>query len=245
MTSFRQRLVRVAPSALLGLLRQAQSGDLFSEHGQLSFSQEGEDLLIERLTEDQETGFYVDVGAHHPTRFSNTYKLYRRGWRGINIDPTPGVMGLFRKKRPRDINLDIAIADKPGHAMLHVFDEPALNSTNSELSATRAADTDYRLLKSIEVPAAPLRDVLLEFLPPDYGRIDLMTIDVEGADFDVLRSNDWSLFRPRILIFEALSSSLEDVMASDELEYLSERGFTLYAKLVNSVILTDSHSGTS
>src|SRR5690554_6253894 len=75
-----------------------------------SYSQEGEDILLEKLFEGKNDGFYVDVGAHHPRRFSNTYLLYRRGWRGINIDAMPGSMAEFRRLRGRDINLEIPIS---------------------------------------------------------------------------------------------------------------------------------------
>ena len=38
-----------------------------------SFSQEGEDQILERLLDSNSNGFYVDIGAHHPIKFSNTY----------------------------------------------------------------------------------------------------------------------------------------------------------------------------
>ena len=53
----------------------------------LSFSQEGEDLILNRFLGKKEKGFYVDIGAHDPKRFSNTNIFYERGWTGINIDP--------------------------------------------------------------------------------------------------------------------------------------------------------------
>jgi hypothetical protein len=75
-----------------------------------SWSQEGEDLILARIFGDKPDGFYVDVGAHHPKRFSNTYYFYRRGWRGINIDAMPGSMLAFNRLRPSDINIEL-IAD--------------------------------------------------------------------------------------------------------------------------------------
>jgi hypothetical protein len=77
-----------------------------------SYSQEGEDRILLRPFENCKDGFYVDVGAHHPTRYSNTYLFYRMEWSGINIDAAPGSMNLFKKKRPRDINLEVAISDR-------------------------------------------------------------------------------------------------------------------------------------
>ncbi|MDX9799068.1 MAG: hypothetical protein RBT05_09445 [Bacteroidales bacterium] len=82
----------------------------FMGFGSISFSQEGEDMLLSKLFELNEKGFFVDIGAHHPIRFSNTYKLYLKGWRGINIDAMPNSMDLFKKYRSEDINLEIPIA---------------------------------------------------------------------------------------------------------------------------------------
>ena len=61
----------------------------------MSYSQQGEDMILKSLFQDHQSGFYVDVGAHHPSRFSNTYFFYLRGWRGINIDAMPGSMAAF------------------------------------------------------------------------------------------------------------------------------------------------------
>ena len=73
----------------------------FDGYAKKSYSQEGEDLLVDRFLDCKPLGFYVDVGARRPKRFSNTYRLYRRGWRGLNIDANPGSMAPFRRIRPR------------------------------------------------------------------------------------------------------------------------------------------------
>ncbi|HIB94217.1 MAG TPA: SAM-dependent methyltransferase, partial [Candidatus Lambdaproteobacteria bacterium] len=101
------------------------------------FSQEGEDVILRRIFEDQKNGFYIDIGAHHPKRFSNTYYFYDRGWEGINIDATPGSMKIFQKFRPRDINLEIAISEKEQQLTYFMFNEPALNSFSKSLSDKR------------------------------------------------------------------------------------------------------------
>ena len=67
-----------------------------NSHENIYFSQEGEDVILRRIFEDQKNGFYIDIGAHHPKRFSNTYYFYDRGWEGINIDATPGSMKFFK-----------------------------------------------------------------------------------------------------------------------------------------------------
>ena len=83
-----------------------------NSHAGTYYSQEGEDILLSRIFGEQTEGFYVDVGAHHPRRFSNTCFFYKRGWRGINIDALPGSMKVFQKLRPHDINLELAVSER-------------------------------------------------------------------------------------------------------------------------------------
>jgi len=93
-----------------------------------SFSQEGEDIILSRLFNDKKNGFYVDVGAHHPFRFSNTYKFYEKGWSGINIEPNPEDFHLFSKYRNRDININAGVGSNDGTLTYFMFNEPALNT---------------------------------------------------------------------------------------------------------------------
>src|SRR6185437_4393165 len=79
-----------------------------------SFSQEGEDLVLAREFEGKTKGFFVDVGAHHPIRFSNTFKFYLQGWRGINIDAMPGSIAFHARVRLEDINLEVPISNVAG-----------------------------------------------------------------------------------------------------------------------------------
>jgi len=51
-----------------------------------SYSMDGEDLEIVKYFENLNNGFYVDVGSYHPIEMNNTYLLYKKNWKGINID---------------------------------------------------------------------------------------------------------------------------------------------------------------
>lgn len=102
-----------------------------------SYSQEGEDMILRRIFGNQKNGFYVDVGAHHPKRFSNTYYFYKKGWRGINIDAMPGSMKAFDKIRRRDVNIEKPISDQKQLLTYFAFNEPALNGFSRELTNER------------------------------------------------------------------------------------------------------------
>jgi FkbM family methyltransferase len=207
-----------------------------------TYSQTGEDMILRHLYLGQETGFYVDVGAHHPRRFSNTHYFHRRGWRGINIDAMPGSMNAFRRERPRDINLELGVGEREGAMTFHVFQEGALNTFDAELAAQRARN-GTRVLREIAVPVRPLAAILREHLPANT-RIDFLTVDVEGLDLEVLRSNDWETHRPRCVVAEAEDLDLDAPAESALCGFMRERGYRLYAKTIASVFfLEGSDSG--
>ncbi|MGI8584330.1 MAG: FkbM family methyltransferase [Chitinophagaceae bacterium] len=181
-----------------------------SRNQNIYYSQEGEDIILERIFSEKENGFYIDIGAHHPTRFSNTYKLYLRGWRGINIDATPGSMIPFEDIRPEDINLEMGISATEKEIEYYIMDEPALNTFFRERVDHLIADTPYNLINSVVVKTKTLGNVLKQFLPAGK-HIDFLTIDVEGLDFEILESNDWTKYRPYIVLTEEWSGSLEDI----------------------------------
>ena len=106
-----------------------------------SYSQEGEDMILNKIFEFKKNGFYIDIGAHHPKRFSNTYFFYKKGWMGINVDAKPGSMYLFNKIRPRDINLEIGLNNEKSVLKYYSFNEPALNTFDKELADERSRDS--------------------------------------------------------------------------------------------------------
>lgn len=227
------------PHPLKNIIRRGIDNFHWDEWSTRSWSQEGEDMVLRRIFESRRTGFYVDVGAHHPKRFSNTYYFYRKGWRGINIDAMPGSMALFKKFRPRDTNLEIGIGQQEGQLNYYVFNEPALNSFSDELSREReVANNQYRIEKTVKVNVLPLRDVLKRHL--NQSDIDFLSVDVEGLDLEVLRSNDWSHYRPRYVLAEALNSSLHTLDADPLAKYMSEQGYIVFAKQVNTVFFRDT-----
>lgn len=199
-----------------------------------SYSQEGEDMILRRLFERRTDGFYVDIGAHHPMRFSNTYCFYRRGWRGINVDARPGSKREFDRVRPRDINVECGVGREAGVAAYYEFNEPALNGFSAALSGERDGLRNYRIVATHQVRVLTLREVLEAHLPGGQA-IDFLSVDVEGLDLDVVLSNDWQKYRPAYVLAEVLGSSLADVTASPVGRAMTSHGYEIYAKCVNTV----------
>jgi len=203
--------------------------------GKLHYSQEGEDIVLADLFAADKMGFFVDVGAHDAQRFSNTYALYRRGWRGINIDASPGSMRSFERLRTRDINIECAVSDADGPLTFHVFSEAALNTFDAALAATYVA-AGAHLERTVQMVARSLASLLDEHLPPGQA-IDLLNLDVEGCELDVLRSGDWSRHRPQIVIMEVLDAGLAELACRPSVAFLSQRGYVPISRMTRSVIL--------
>lgn len=210
---------------------------LFDSYAIKSYSQEGEDVILRRLFEGK-NGFYVDVGAHHPRRFSNTYYFYKQGWTGISIEPNPHAAKAFKSDRPRDINLCIGVSDTATILKYYYFDEPALNTFDSSVVKSRLADTPYKVIGYEDITVDRLDNILKKHLPTGQS-INFLSVDVEGLDLAVLRSNDWNLFRPECVLAEALNMTLDDAMKSDLVFYMIAQGYVLFARTYNTLIFRD------
>lgn len=193
-----------------------------------SYSQEGEDILLKRIFKNKINGFYVDVGAHHPRRYSNTYLFYKMGWRGINIDATPKSMDLFKKIRPRDINLELGISEYNSEIDFYSFNDSAINTFSAEIALSRSAESKFYIKDKIKVPVTTLKYILDKH--HFQKEIDFLTIDVEGFDLHVLKSNDWSRYKPRYVLVELLNFSLSELCNNEVCDFLESKNYQLVYK---------------
>lgn len=230
------------PASILFAIRLALHK--IGRYGRIYYSQEGEDFVMARILGFENSGFYVDVGAHHPSRFSNTYYFYKRGWRGINIDAWPGSMRLFRATRPRDINLELAVSDKKETIEFHIFKEPLLNSASKVLAEKRRAILKEERSPSnvFQVDADTLSSILERNLPPNTP-IDFMSVDVEGLDLNVLQSNDWNRFRPKYVLVEVLGQTVTSLPNTATCKFMESIGYEAMSKLMHTVVFRDTNLG--
>jgi FkbM family methyltransferase len=192
-------------------------------YGRVSYSQEGEDLALDRLIGPKKNGFYVEVGCHHPFRFSNTFLFYGKNWSGVCIDPLPGTAALFKKLRPRDIVVEMGVSEKSSWLTYYMFNEPAFNTFDEKLAKERDGLKSCQLINRKEVQTDSLESILDGVNTP--SEIDFFSIDVEGFDLIVLQSNNWDKYRPRFIIAEALNADLENLSKDALSIYLASHGY--------------------
>ena len=163
------------------------------------YSRNLEDVMLCRALAGVAEGSFVDVGAGHPVYDNNTYALYRRGWRGIALEPIEELIAPWQRERPEDLMIAMAAAAEEGHRTLHVVVQAAEGST---LDATHAAALQGRgyQVAPRRVPATTLNAVLDRL---HEGELHLMSLDVEGAERDVLAGLDLARYRPWVLVIEA------------------------------------------
>jgi hypothetical protein len=191
-------------------------------------------LVLARFFGDKKDGFFLDVGAHHQIRFSNTYKFYLYGWRGINIDATPGSMMEFNSIRPDDINLEIPISESNKDLTFYMFNESALNTFSESEARLKDGLRTFRIIETKELKSQRLENVLDKYLPCNTA-IDFLSVDVEGFDLSVLRSNNWEKYRPEFVLAEDLNSDLENSLTSDLSTYMKHNGYKMAARTFNTL----------
>jgi hypothetical protein len=108
-----------------------------------------------------------------------------------------------------------------------MFNEPAVNTFSEELCAARKKVSGLKFLGSLRVGVEPLATILDNASAPT--EIDFMDIDVEGYDMEVLKSNNWDHYRPKVLLVEQQfgpNTVLEDL---EIVRFLKGKDYTMIA----------------
>lgn len=198
-------------------------------YGVRAYSSEGEDMILKRIFDQKRHGVYVDVGAHHPFRVSNTYLLYKQNWTGINIDPMPGSMAVFNRHRPKDVNLEMGVSGVKQQLTYFIFNEPALNTFSPEKVKEYSQAARYHVIAEKKIETWPLADILDKYLAKDTP-IDFLSIDAEGLDLEVLRSNNWDKYRPEYVLAESPPFEVFEPERSELYQFMRQLGYSLFAK---------------
>ena len=203
-----------------------------------SNSQFGESKLIYNLFPKNYRGKYIDIGCFHPTKYNNTYLLYKKGWRGINIDLNPLSIELFNFFRSKDINLCTAISNT--NSKKKVFFISDLSPENTIESSHKFFLKKFHNYKDNEIKTKLIKTVKLENILQKFNffDIDLMNIDIEGHELKVLKSLNFKKFNVKVICIEILSYNSKSRRKNNELlNYLKKNGYRLKAKTTVNYIL--------
>lgn len=210
-----------------GIIRKEDAYS-FSVH-----SQDGEELFLREKFASKQNGIYVDVGAHHPIRFSNTLWAHELGWKGVNIEPDYENFRLFKIMRPNDININAGISDVEGELDFYRFEESALNTFDKSYADYISNSSGYRIKDIVKVPVVPLQTILEE---NKIFHIDFLDIDVEEHEMEVLSSVRFDKVDVELILVEQLNSNLKNILNSGIAEYLKQYGYIASNKFDRTVV---------
>ncbi len=164
----------------------------------ITYAQNFEDVILNRVFGARSSGFYIDLGAMDPVDGSVTKTFYDRGWHGINVEPDARFYARLVADRQRDINLNIAVGEAEEVRSLYCFEQPGIATFNPRFR-------DYFAGRGQPWTEAPCRLTTLGGICREYvtGPIDFLKLDIEGWEGPSLRGGDWQRFRPVVLVIEA------------------------------------------
>ena len=198
--------------------------------GRNSFSQAGEDMIIDFLLIGVgiKSPLYLELGVFHPRNGSNTYKFYVKGGRGVLVEADRSLIPAIIIERPLDkvLHLGVTFNDEKT-ATFYVFDEPSVSSFDKEEAKRRNAMGVHKLIREEQVVLKNLNQILDEDCS---GLPHILSIDIEGLDYQVLKSWDEVLFPVPIVCAETCSYSNDHIKEKDQaiLDLMETKGYFVY-----------------
>jgi FkbM family methyltransferase len=172
------------------------------------YSQHGEDYLLWKFFDFKKDGFFVEVGAFDGIHLSNTYSFELEGWNGICIEPGQYFENC-KKNRSNSICINSACVANDEIKDITFYEEELGLLSSLDMSEEKKKDIEKRYdnrkldfsgHKEKKVKAQTLNSILEENSVSD---IDFITIDVEGAEIEVLKGFDLEKYKPKVVILEA------------------------------------------
>jgi FkbM family methyltransferase len=174
----------------------------------VSYAQNLEDVMLWRALSKVTSGFYIDVGAYDPDLDSVTRVFYECGWRGVNIEPVETCFARLQDRRPRDVNLQVAVAREKGERAFYIIPQPKIPGATQDVSGLSSLDPEIAAYhaangltpKEVRLQVTTLTEICREYV---CGDIHFLKVDVEGAEGAVLAGADFTRYRPWIVLVEA------------------------------------------
>jgi FkbM family methyltransferase len=193
-----------------------------SNRPMLSHSQNFEDVMLNRALKNVQVGRYIDVGAWHPQLHSVTKWFYDLGWSGVNIEPSRRCINLLTTKRPRDVNLNIAIGLENSEMPFYEIQNSGLSSLMKD-SVVVGQRYGFRKSRSYDVQVWPLSRVFDEYCKD--VETHFLKIDVEGLEREVLLGAELKRNRPWIILIEAVRPGTSEGCWSDWEKEITNSGY--------------------
>lgn len=213
-----------------------------------SYAQSGEDIIVDYVLSWMkiEKPTYLDVGAHHPKWLSNTYLFYKRGCRGVCVEPDPDLYKKIKRSRNGDVCLNVGVGLQGNtKADLYVMSPRTLNTfSRDEVDRYSIYYDGCKVDKIISVDLLSMNDILSKHFSevPNF-----LSIDVEGLDDSITKSIDFERFRPQVICIETVSYSMDKSLekSSSIATHMEGNDYFVYADTFINTIFVDARAWRS
>jgi FkbM family methyltransferase len=196
----------------------AELNALANRYGPSHNSLGPEEWILKDFFKDRRDGIFVEVGANHHQRSSNTYYLETAlGWSGVAIEPQVKFAAGYREHRPRTTFVPLFISDVSDRtATLYVTDNDEVASVVREFSEKSGKVTPTSATTST------LDDVLDRL---GIVNIDFLSMDIELAEPQALAGFSITRFTPSLVAIEAHAPVRQEI-----LDYFARNRYVLVGR---------------
>ena len=210
-----------------------------------SYSQTGEDVIADfifRAVRIKKIS-YLDIGAHDPARGSNTYYFYKKGCRGVNIEPNPFLFKRLASKRRRDINLNAGVAAKEGVLDFYflasgIKDADTLNTFSKKTAERYESYGNKKVKEVLKIKVLNINNIMREYFNP---KPNFVSLDVEGMEVEILESFDFLNFQPEVFCIETIvyAEDNSEFKETKIIDFMKSKGYMVFADTYINTIFVD------
>lgn len=208
-----------------------------------SYSQCGEDMIVDYIFFwlKLQTPSYLDIGANDPIHLNNTYFLYKKGCKGVNIEPDPSSYHRLTRERPRDVNLNIGVAVDEGTIDFYIMTSRTLNTFSKETAKRYSSYSNQKIEKVLKIDVINVNEIIKANFKTHPNFVSL---DVEGLDMEILKSFDFEVYRPEVFCIETITYTEDNTeeKLNEIIEYMKSVDYLVYADTYINTIFVEKRT---
>lgn len=214
-----------------------------SRDARISYSQTGEDLIVDFIFKARNiiNPTYIDLGGYHPINMNNTYLFYTKGSRGINVEPNINGFSAFQKQRPNDINLNIGVSNENSFLDYFMMNDPSMNTFSHSNAEYLQLNFNFKIEKVLKIEVKKISDIIDQYCGGDFP--DFLSIDIEGLDFEIIKSIDFELSKPKVICIESIeyAENGKGEKRNDLIDYIMSKDYIQLADTyINTIFVSKS-----
>lgn len=217
---------------------------ILKSNKKISYSQKGEDLIVDFVFKvlKIEKPTYLDIGTNHPIKINNTYLFYKKGSRGVCVEPNPRLCKLIKKKRARDICLNAGISsEQKDITNYYMMSSDVLNTFSKKEADELIKTTNQTILNVVKIPLIPVEKVINKYF--DGKTPNFISLDTEGYDLKILKSINFEKFRPEIICVETLTYTENNTEEKETeiIDFMAKKDYYAHANTYINTIFVDKN----